>query len=338
MTKLRNFNFVIMRNNNNDLTLIRNYIQKYQFLISEYDLVKQKLHPKYRFVKDFHEANGTDRRIFLKYYNRFKTTGKVDSLLPQKRGPKWKSRRPLPFIEQKVLVLREQGNNKFEITNILKPKLKQFTPSPSGVYNILKRNGKQRLTLKMQETKRRIIKQKAGELAHIDTHYLPKGIVHTEPNKRYYLYGVIDSCTRVAWVELTEDVTALTTMFAGLKSFNIIATHYNIKFKEVLTDNGPEFGRKESKNKDKHAFERMLEELEIKHRYIRPYRPQTNGKIERFWRTIEEDLIRETYFESKAHLKEEILQYLYYYNEERPHQSLNGEAPNKFNQNCHRIT
>tara|TARA_R110002074_G_scaffold91664_3_gene200350 strand:+ start:53 stop:1036 length:984 start_codon:yes stop_codon:yes gene_type:complete len=327
-----------MRNTNDDFTLIRNYIQKYQFLIKEYDLVKQKCHPKYRFVKDFHEANGTDRRIFLKYYNRFKASNKKEALLPQKRGPKYKSRRPLPYIEQKVIELRKQGNNKYEISCILKPKLKQFTPSPSGVYNITKRYGLNRLTPKMQQSKRRIIKEKAGELAHIDTHYLHKGIVNNEPNKRYYLYGVIDSCTRVAWVELTEDVTALTTMFAGLESFNILATHYNIKFKEALTDNGPEFGKKDSKSKSKHAFERMLNELEIKHRYIRPYRPQTNGKIERFWRTIEEDLIRETYFKSKEHLKEEILQYLYYYNQERPHQSLNGKAPNKFNQNCPRIS
>ena len=71
-----------MRNNNHDLTLIRNYIQKYQFLISEYELVKKKAHPKYKFVKDFHAANGTDRRIFLKYYNRFKKSNKTDALLP----------------------------------------------------------------------------------------------------------------------------------------------------------------------------------------------------------------------------------------------------------------
>lgn len=327
-----------MRINTSDLTLARNYLQKYQFLIKEYEQVKNKTHPKYRFVKDFYAAHGTDRRTFLKYYNRFKQSGKVEDLLPRKRGPKWKTRRPLPFIEHKVLELRTQGNNKYEINCILKPKLKQFTPSPSGVYNILKRYKVNRLNPKMQENKRKIIKEKAGELAHIDTHYLPKGIVSIEPDKRYYLYGIIDSCTRVAWVELTEDITALTTMFVGLRSFNILASHYNIKFKEVLTDNGPEFGKKISKSKAGHPFERMLKELDIKHRYIRPYRPQTNGKIERFWRTIEEDLIQGTYFESKEHLKEEILQYLYYYNQQRPHQSLDGKAPNIFNQKCQRIT
>ena len=320
-----------MRNNNDDFTLVRNYLQKYQFLIKEYELIKAKKHPKYRFVEDMHRANGTDRRIFLKYYNRFKQSGNKKDLLPQKRGPKWKTRRTLPFIEQKVLDLREKGNNRYEIVNILRPSLKHFTPSASGIYNILKRNNKNRLTKPMQVSKRQIIKKKAGELAHVDIHHLSKGIIAND-NNRYYLYGIIDSCTRVVWVELIEDVTSLTTMFAALKSFNILADHYNIKFTELLSDNGSEFGKKVTKDKTKHSFERLLLELGIKHRYIRPYRPQTNGKIERFWRTIEDDLLRETYFESKEHLKEEILQYLYYYNEERSHQSLNGMTPNKFNQ------
>jgi len=52
-------------------------------LISEYELIKKKAHPKYRFVQEFHDANGTDRRSFLKYYNRFKQSGKTADLLPQ---------------------------------------------------------------------------------------------------------------------------------------------------------------------------------------------------------------------------------------------------------------
>ena len=148
-----------MRINTDDLTLVRSYLQKYQFLISEYEQVKNKIHPRYRFVKEFYEANGTDRRTFLKYYNRFKQSGQQKDLLPRKRGPKWKTRRPLPFIEQKVLDLRDQGSNKYEINCILKPKLKQFTPTPSGVYNILKRHGVNRLCPKMIKNKRKIIKK-----------------------------------------------------------------------------------------------------------------------------------------------------------------------------------
>ena len=95
----------------------------------------------------------------------------------------------------------------------------------------------------------------------------------------------------------------------------------------MLSDNGPEFGTKSSTQKQHHPFERLLIELGIKHRYTKPYRPQTNGKVERFWRTLEEDLIRETTFESVAELKEELIQYLYYYNHERPHQGIDGKKP-----------
>jgi hypothetical protein len=323
--------------NTQDLTLARNYIQKYQFLIQEYELVKAKKHPRYRFVQEFYKAHDTDRRSFLKYYNRYKQSGDKKDLLPQKRGPKWKSRRFIPFIENKVIALREKGNSRYEIVSILKPELKQFTPSPSGVYNILRRHGVNRLKPKMKQEKRKIIKEKAGELGHIDSHYLNKGIVHND-NKRYYLVCLIDSCTRIAWAEVVEDLKSLTVMFALLKCLNILSDHYQIKFKEVLTDNGPEFGKKESSKKREHPFERMLMEIGIKHRYIKPYRPQTNGKVERFWRTIEEDLLEETYFESVEHLKEELLQYLYYYNHERPHQGINGLSPVEFAKNCPRIT
>lgn len=326
-----------MRINTEDLTLKKNYLQKYKFLISEYELVKQKQHPRYRFVYEFYKAHDTDRRSFLKYYNRFKQSGKDIDLLPRKRGPKWKTRRPLPFIENKVKELRLRGNNRYEIVSILYPRLKKHTPSPSGVYNIIKRQGLNRLKPKMQEEKRKIIKEKAGELGHIDTHYLNKGII-TNDNKRYYLVCIIDSCTRVAWAEVVEDIKSLTVMFAILKSLNMLAQQYKIKFAEVLTDNGPEFGTKESKSKMNHPFERMLIEMGIKHRYIRPYRPQTNGKVERFWRTIEEDLFEGTNFDSLDEIKEELLQYLYYYNHERPHQGINGNNPAKFAENCPRIT
>ncbi|RCH53572.1 hypothetical protein DJ568_17080, partial [Mucilaginibacter hurinus] len=62
---------IVMRNNNNDLTLKRNYLSKYRFLISEYEQVKRGEHPTFRFAKDFYSAHDTDPRSFLKYYNRF---------------------------------------------------------------------------------------------------------------------------------------------------------------------------------------------------------------------------------------------------------------------------
>jgi transposase InsO family protein len=243
----------------------------------------------------------------------------------------------LPYIEEEVKVLREQGMNRYEIVHVLKPKLGASTPSPSGVYNICRRNGLNRLRPPMQENKRRIIKTKAGELGHVDAHHLSKCLIAGESRHRY-LVCVIDSCTRIAWAKVVDDIKSLTVMFAALRCLNILSDRYRIRFKEVLTDNGPEMGTKNSSCKAEHPFERMLMELGVTHRYTRPYRPQTNGKVERFWRTLEEDLLYETTFTSVEELKEELLQYLIYYNEHRPHQAIGGKTPAEVNQNCPRIT
>ena len=95
-----------MRNTTNDKTLYLNYIKKFRFLIKEYEIVKQKKHNQFRFVSDFYKFHNTNRQTFLKYYNRFYLSGNENDLVPQKRGPKWKSRRPLPYIENKVKELR----------------------------------------------------------------------------------------------------------------------------------------------------------------------------------------------------------------------------------------
>lgn len=315
-----------MRNNSQDSTLERNYLEKYRFLIKEYEQVKSKTHPLYKKAMDFYTANDTCRKSFLKYYNRYKQSGKPIDLLPQKRGPRYKTRRPLPFIEQKVIELREKGNSRYEIVSILNPKLGKHTPSYSGVYNILKRHKINRLTPKIKKNHQKIIKERMGQLGHIDCHYLSKSIIRGE-SRKLYLVCVIDDYSRIAWAELVSDITSLTVMFASLKCLNILSSHYEIKFEEILSDNGAEFGPKTSKVKNNHPFERMLMELGIVHRYTKPYRPQTNGKVERFWRTLEEDLLRDTDFDSQEELKEELLQYLYYYNHERPHQGIDGKKP-----------
>jgi transposase len=116
------------------------------------------------------------------------------------------------------------------------------------------------------------------------------------------------------WVELVPNIQSLTVMFAVMRCFNMIATTYKVNFKEVLTDNGSEFV---SPNTDNHPFERMLLEMQIKHRTTRPYRPQTNGKVERLWRTIEDELLDDFIFDDLEHLNKELWTYLFYYNEHR---------------------
>lgn len=306
----------------NQSTLEKLHIRKYSLMIKQYEDIKKGISSQFSTVTDFCNFHGVSRKNFLKYYNRYKQYPyNNEVLLPRKRGPRYKTRRPLPFIENKVIELRNKGNNRYDINQALKPVLKNHTPSPSGIYNIFKRHNLNKLSPKMRKEKRSIISKKAGELGHVDCHYLEKGIIENS-NKRLYLVCILDGCTRLAWAEVVEDIKSITVMFSILRSINMLSDVYNIKFERILTDNGAEFGAKSSKNKDTHPFERMLQELGIKHSYTRPYRPQTNGKIERFWKTLKGDMVEDTQYKDIGELREELLNYLVYYNEHRYHSAI----------------
>ena len=112
-----------------------------------------------------------------------------------------------------------------------------------------------------------------------------------------------------------------------MRCLKALRANYGIEFREVITDNGPEFGGISESNQMTSPVKRLLYEMGIKHRRIKPYRPQTNGKIERFWRALEEEFVEETVFESREELEEELLKYMVYYNEYRPHQGIDGKKP-----------
>ena len=247
-----------MRDNSKDLI----YIQKWRGI----PIGQGQEASSFRFAQDFYAFHGTTRQTFAKYYNRFLLSPSDEAFFPRKRGPNWKSRRTLPYIEQKVLSERFNGTNRYEIYAILKPILKQHTPKPSTIYAITRRHGVNRLTKPMQQSKRKIIKTRAGELGHLDSHHLSRDIL-VDSKRRYYLVALIDACTRLAWAEVVGDIKSLSVMFATLKSINFLNAEYGIQFEAILTDNGPEMSS--PRNIEGHPMERMLNELGIKHRYTR---------------------------------------------------------------------
>src|SRR5207237_5296303 len=82
-----------MRDNSFDRTIERNYLQKWRFLIPEYEAVKGGRSQAFRRVGDFYRHHGTCSQTFRKYYNRYLRSGAEADLLPQRRGPKWRERR-----------------------------------------------------------------------------------------------------------------------------------------------------------------------------------------------------------------------------------------------------
>lgn len=317
-----------MRDNSFDRTIERNYLQKWRFLIKEYEEVKAGRSEKFARVGEFYRHHGTCSQSFRKYYNRYLQSGN-DGLIPQRRGPKWKTRRMPAALEAEVIEQRRLGLNRYEIYAVLRER-GGTAPSPSAIYRAFVRHGLNRRSKPMLEEKRRIIKERLGELGHVDLHQLSRECFLVPPATAAYVISLVDSCSRLAWAEVVASKKALPVMFKTLKLINTLNARYGLTFTEILTDNGAEFAAR--KRPLDHPFETMLSELGIVHRYTRPYRPQTNGKVERFWRTLEDDVVEGATFDDLAHFSKELLEYLIYYNEFRPHQALNHTTPKAFAQ------
>jgi transposase InsO family protein len=309
-------------------TLETNTIKRMLNYVAEYESVKTKTHPEFIHVRTFFASKGICYQNFYKFYARFIAADRdPQKLLPTRRGPKPKYV-DMPILDDslpaKVLEYRKSGLNKFVIAEALKRDKTIKNPcSASTVYRILRTYGESKMSKTLVEEKRKIVREYAGSLAHVDCHYLPKGVVQCEPNKRFYVLGLIDDFSRIVWVEVMNSVKALDATFAMMDAIMIVNQRYGIKYDEILSDNGSEFCSKSSE----HPFERLLQHFDIKHRKTKPYRPQTNGKIERFWRTFHDDVIEGTVFQTLDELKDAVLGYNFYYNEHRPHQGIQGKIP-----------
>lgn len=318
----------IDRSNGQDATMERRHINQMLRNIDEYELVKEKAHSQYKLAKDFYDAKGILRQNFLKYYRRYLNGNRdANSLIPHKTGRKFKdSIKYAPEVKSKVEELRKKGYNRYDITYILK-KRHEINLSASSVYRLMTKLGINRLNPVLKQEVRHIIKETAGELGHVDIHYVTKGTVAELGNKKLYLLGVIDSFSRICWLEPLTSIKSLDVSFSMLDILTLLRGRYGIQFQEILSDNGSEFSSKN--NIENHPFEKMLNFLNVKHRYTRPCRPQTNGKIERFWKTLENELLSGETFETLEEFRHYIRGYCIYYNEHRMHQGIDLKIPNE---------
>jgi transposase InsO family protein len=298
---------------------------KWLLVVKEYERIRQKQSENFKTVEQLCQVFKVHRKDIRKYYERWVKSGKAEqSLLPQKRGPRPGQLKILSKDEERAIIKirRRLQANEFEIFHMIEGKFKVH-PSVSTIYRTLKRYP---LNEKRKKAIKRYVKMYPGELLHADTYQIAKTL--TTDRKRYYLLGVIDDCTRLCRVELVERQTAADVTKAYFKCHKWMQAH-GIEPEAVMTDNGVEFTAYTSqKAKETHFFETMLSIINIKHLYTRPYRPQVNGKIERFWRIFyNECVLCQNRTLTKQELLEEIEGFMWRYNYERRHSALNYETP-----------
>jgi transposase InsO family protein len=217
--------------------------------------------------------------------------------------------------------------------------------APSTVHAVLRRHGMHRLAWLDRPTGqlvRRYERARPGELVHVDVKKLgairPGGgwwahgqgsaaQNHTRTENRAgrrvgydYVHCAIDDHTRLAYAEIHPDETAATCA-DFLRAAAAWFTGQGIgHIERVMTDNAKAY-------RVSHAWRQALADIGAQARFTRAYRPQTNGKAERFNRTLAEEWAYVRPFDSSAERAAALPDWLHLYNHHRIHTALGGHPP-----------
>ena len=199
------------------------------------------------------------------------------------------------------------------------------------VARVLKRAGLQRLRLlDPPEQPRRYERQRPGELLHLDVKKLGRIAgrighrIHGDRTKRNrragweFVHVAIDDASRLAYVEVLTDETGSTTIGFLERALAWYRTH-GIRVQRILSDNGS--------NYVSHTYRLFCLQRSIRILHTRPYRPQTNGKAERFIQTLLREWAYARPFMHSRFRTRALAPWLRYYNQRRPHGGLDGKPP-----------
>lgn len=141
---------------------------------------------------------------------------------------------------------------------------------------------------------------------------------YRNPLMRYgFIHTVLDDHSRVAYAEIHEDETAATAIGVLRRAVSWFADH-GVTVERVLSDNGSAYRSRD--------WAAACAALGIKHKRTRPYRPQTNGKIERFHRTLADSWAFARHYTSESARRADLPGWLHFYNQHRPHTAI-GKVP-----------
>jgi transposase InsO family protein len=129
---------------------------------------------------------------------------------------------------------------------------------------------------------------------------------------------VIDDHSRVAYAEIHDDETASTAAGVLSRAIQRLADR-GVTVERVLSDNGSAYRS--------HLWRDTCEALTIKPKRTRPYRPQTNGKIERFHRTMADGWAYARCDRAEHERREALAAWLHHYNHHRPHTACANQPP-----------
>ena len=284
-------------------------------------------------LRDAAAAAGVSTRTAAKWIARYRhegTVGLVDR-------PSIAHRIPHRTSEDRVAAiaaLRRIRMTGAEIAEVLEM-------PPSTVSAVLQRIGLGKpSSLEPVEPPNRYQRERPGELLHIDVKKLGRieGVGHRISGDRAsqntrsnwtgqrrgvgweYVHVCVDDATRLAYVEVLDDEKGR-TVAAFLRRAVAFYASYGIQVEAVMTDNGSGY------RSILHAL--ACKALGLRHLRTQPYRPRTNGKAERFIRTMLGGWAYGAIYGTSTERTAALAGWLEHYNRHRPHGSLNRQSPLK---------
>ena len=257
--------------------------------------------------------------VWLARYRREGDAGLED----RRSAPRRVQRRLSPYWQNRVLDLRKKRRTAAEIA-------RHFSLPRITVSRVLARHGLGRLrALEPVEPVVRYERERPGELVHFDVKKLGRfgqigHRIHGDRRRASrgigweFLHVAIDDKTRLAYAEVLADERGITAVGFLRRTVRWFARR-GIRIERVLSDNGSCYISK--------RFRKTCAELGIKPKRTRAYRPQTNGKAERFIQTCLRRWAYARPYRTSMHRTHALPEWLRYYNTERPHRALGDQPP-----------
>ena len=265
----------------------------------------------------------TTPKTVAKWLKRFRAEG-VEGLRDRSSKPHSSPSQTPPATCKAVEALRRQRHTGKRIAA-------EVAVSPATVSRILRRLGLSRMRdLEPTEPVRRYEREQPGELIHIDikklgrfvrpghriTHDRQKG--ESRGAGHEFVHVAIDDTSRLAFSQIRRDQKKESAV-AFLKEAVTYYRSLGMKVTGIMTDNGSCYRAK--------AFAKACKALGLKHIFTRPYRPQTNGKAERFIQTVLREWAYARAYDTSDQRAKNLPIWLHHYNWHRPHGSLQAKPP-----------
>lgn len=273
-------------------------------------------------IKQATQAAGVSERTGFKWLARYDRDGEA-GLLDRSSRP---CSAPVAVPEERISAIA--GLRRLRMTGA-QIALALSMPT-STVSLVLRRLGLGKLrNLEPEEPPNRYERRHPGELVHIDVKKIgrfnrPGHRAHRDRSMRNrgagweYVHVCIDDATRVAYVEVLKD-ERVPTAIGFLRRAVAFYRSLGVQVHRVMTDNGSAYRS--------YAHAAACRALGLRHLRTRPYRPRTNGKAERFIRTMLNECLYAAIYQSSDQRRAALRTWVERYNERRPHGSLAGQAP-----------